>query len=154
MNPIPWPVHSCKCDLHLTSRWRFPAPRCNLDMRCAHGGVCNEGYWGANCTCRPGFSGTRWDGHRWPLYIQHAVCWPLYNMQSLVEKMHIYWYARSTACSYIYHTIYTEWQAKSMMFHTTHIFIYIYLCMYVNVLMCFHIFAQPWEQCLVLISEI
>ncbi|XP_076126121.1 protein crumbs homolog 2b [Alosa pseudoharengus] len=40
-------------------QWRFPAPRCNLDMRCAHGGVCIDGYWGANCTCRPGFTGVR-----------------------------------------------------------------------------------------------
>uniref|UniRef100_A0A673FM18 Crumbs cell polarity complex component 2b n=1 Tax=Sinocyclocheilus rhinocerous TaxID=307959 RepID=A0A673FM18_9TELE len=40
-------------------RWRFPPRQCDVDLQCEHGGVCTDGSWGANCTCRPGFTGDR-----------------------------------------------------------------------------------------------
>lgn len=43
----------------ISSRWAYPPIQCGKDVMCANDGVCNDGLWGANCTCMPGFTGTR-----------------------------------------------------------------------------------------------
>ncbi|KAL4609344.1 protein crumbs 2-like [Arapaima gigas] len=39
-------------------QWRFPPLQCDMDITCIHG-VCHDGPWGANCTCKAGYTGGR-----------------------------------------------------------------------------------------------
>lgn len=41
-------------------RWKYPPIQCGEDLQCVNDGICNDGLWGANCTCIPGFTGIRW----------------------------------------------------------------------------------------------
>ncbi|NWX06462.1 CRUM1 protein, partial [Caloenas nicobarica] len=38
-------------------RWPFPPEQCGKNFTCLNGGKCTSESWGANCTCRPGFTG-------------------------------------------------------------------------------------------------
>lgn len=51
---------TCVCASLPPTRWMHPPPRCDGDVQCANGGLCTDGDWGANCTCRLGFTGDRY----------------------------------------------------------------------------------------------
>ena len=43
----------------LCFRWDYPPAQCGKDLQCSNQGFCNDGLWGANCTCTPGYAGVR-----------------------------------------------------------------------------------------------
>ncbi|NXV77696.1 CRUM1 protein, partial [Atlantisia rogersi] len=62
--------YSCKCPPQYSGprcdalkaslafpRWPFPPEQCGKNFTCLNGGKCISETWGANCTCKPGFTG-------------------------------------------------------------------------------------------------
>ncbi|KAM6985160.1 protein crumbs homolog 2a [Aplochiton taeniatus] len=51
--------YTCICPYDYSGalcQWDYPPIRCEKDVQCVNG-VCEEGLWGANCSCTPGFTG-------------------------------------------------------------------------------------------------
>uniref|UniRef100_A0A3Q0SC79 Crumbs cell polarity complex component 2a n=1 Tax=Amphilophus citrinellus TaxID=61819 RepID=A0A3Q0SC79_AMPCI len=53
-------MYTCICPKEYSGPhcWAYPPIQCGKDVLCANDGVCNDGLWGANCTCMPGFTGS------------------------------------------------------------------------------------------------
>ncbi|XP_051906118.1 protein crumbs homolog 2-like [Hippocampus zosterae] len=55
-------MYTCSCPKEYSGplcEWDYPPLQCGKDVLCANEGICNDGLWGANCTCVPGFKGKR-----------------------------------------------------------------------------------------------
>ncbi|CAL8253571.1 unnamed protein product [Boreogadus saida] len=56
------PTRTCSCPAGFVGKrcqWRFPPVSCDANTVCLHGGICMGGLLGGNCTCRPGYTGSR-----------------------------------------------------------------------------------------------